>query len=300
MMTLYHKPVLLSEAIASLAIVPDGIYVDATFGGGGHARAILEHLSDQGKLFGFDQDLDAQSNRIIDERFEFVASNFSHLKQFLKFYKVDAVDGILADFGVSSHQFDTEARGFSTRANARLDMRMNQSQELDAHQIVNSYSAKELQEIFSTYGELRNSKTLAQRIVAAREEKPINTTEELMAEVRSSIPKVLENKIFAQLFQALRIEVNQELEVLKQFLEQAATVLKPQGRLVCISYHSLEDRLVKRFVQNGNFQGETEKDFYGNSIRPLKNVGKLIVPQGDEIKENSRARSAKMRIAEKL
>lgn len=300
MMTLYHKPVLLSEAIAGLAIVPDGIYVDATFGGGGHARAILEHLSDQGKLFGFDQDLDAQSNRIIDERFEFVASNFSHLKQFLKFYKVDAVDGILADFGVSSHQFDTEARGFSTRANARLDMRMNQSQELDAHQIVNSYSAKELQEIFSTYGELRNSKTLAQRIVAAREEKPINTTEELMAEVRSSIPKVLENKIFAQLFQALRIEVNQELEVLKQFLEQAATVLKPQGRLVCISYHSLEDRLVKRFVQNGNFQGETEKDFYGNSIRPLKNVGKLIVPQGDEIKENSRARSAKMRIAEKL
>lgn len=298
-MTLYHKPVLLSEAIAGLAIVPDGIYVDATFGGGGHARAILEHLSDQGKLFGFDQDLDAQSNRIIDERFEFVASNFSHLKQFLKFYKVDAVDGILADFGVSSHQFDTEARGFSTRANARLDMRMNQSQELDAHQIVNSYSAKELQEIFSTYGELRNSKTLAQRIVAAREEKPINTTEELMAEVRSSIPKVLENKIFAQLFQALRIEVNQELEVLKQFLEQAATVLKPQGRLVCISYHSLEDRLVKRFVQNGNFQGETEKDFYGNSIRPLKNVGKLIVPQGDEIKENSRARSAKMRIAEK-
>ena len=274
--------------------------MDATFGGGGHARAILEHLSDQGKLFGFDQDLDAQSNRIIDERFEFVASNFSHLKQFLKFYKVDAVDGILADFGVSSHQFDTEARGFSTRANARLDMRMNQSQELDAHQIVNSYSAKELQEIFSTYGELRNSKTLAQRIVAAREEKPINTTGELMAEVRSSIPKVLENKIFAQLFQALRIEVNQELEVLKQFLEQAATVLKPQGRLVCISYHSLEDRLVKRFVQNGNFQGETEKDFYGNSIRPLKNVGKLIVPQGDEIKENSRARSAKMRIAEKL
>ena len=300
MMTLYHKPVLLSEAIVGLAIVPNGIYVDATFGGGGHARAILEHLSDQGKLFGFDQDLDAQSNRIIDERFEFVASNFSHLKQFLKFYKVDAVDGILADFGVSSHQFDTEARGFSTRANARLDMRMNQSQELDAHQIVNSYSAKELQEIFSTYGELRNSKTLAQRIVAAREEKPINTTGELMAEVRSSIPKVLENKIFAQLFQALRIEVNQELEVLKQFLEQAATVLKPQGRLVCISYHSLEDRLVKRFVQNGNFQGETEKDFYGNSIRPLKNVGKLIVPQGDEIKENSRARSAKMRIAEKL
>ena len=299
-MTLYHKPVLLSEAIAGLAIVPNGIYVDATFGGGGHARAILEHLSDQGKLFGFDQDLDAQSNRIIDERFEFVASNFSHLKQFLKFYKVDAVDGILADFGVSSHQFDTEARGFSTRANARLDMRMNQSQELDAHQIVNSYSAKELQEIFSTYGELRNSKTLALRIVAAREEKPINTTGELMAEVRSSIPKVLENKIFAQLFQALRIEVNQELEVLKQFLEQAATVLKPQGRLVCISYHSLEDRLVKRFVQNGNFQGETEKDFYGNSIRPLKNVGKLIVPQGDEIKENSRARSAKMRIAEKL
>ena len=299
-MTLYHKPVLLSEAIAGLAIVPNGIYVDATFGGGGHARAILEHLSDQGKLFGFDQDLDAQSNRIIDERFEFVASNFSHLKQFLKFYKVDAVDGILADFGVSSHQFDTEARGFSTRANARLDMRMNQSQELDAHQIVNSYSAKELQEIFSTYGELRNSKTLAQRIVAAREEKPINTTGELMAEARSSIPKVLENKIFAQLFQALRIEVNQELEVLKQFLEQAATVLKPQGRLVCISYHSLEDRLVKRFVQNGNFQGETEKDFYGNSIRPLKNVGKLIVPQGDEIKENSRARSAKMRIAEKL
>ena len=168
-MTLYHKPVLLSEAIAGLAIVPNGIYVDATFGGGGHARAILEHLSYQGKLFGFYQDLDAQSNRIIDERFEFVASNFSHLKQFLKFYKVDAVDGSLADFGVSSHQFDTEARGFSTRANARLDMRMNQSQELDAHQIVNSYSAKELQEIFSTYGELRNSKTLAQRIVAARE-----------------------------------------------------------------------------------------------------------------------------------
>lgn len=296
----YHKPVLLQPSLEGLQIKPDGIYVDVTFGGGGHARAILDHLNEKGRLLAFDQDPDALENNIHDSRFQFIPANFSHLTQYLKFYKTPLVDGILADFGVSSHQFDTQSRGFSIRSEGRLDMRMNQQQELDAYHIVNNYEEADLKRIFFDYGELRNAKNLARTLCKAREEKPITTTENLKKAVQPHIPQRIENKIYAQLFQALRIEVNRELEVLKSFLTQAQDALKPGGRLVCISYHSLEDRLVKRFIQTGNFEGILNKDFFGNPIRRLKAVNKLIFPTEEEINENSRARSAKMRIAEKL
>jgi 16S rRNA (cytosine1402-N4)-methyltransferase len=296
----YHKPVLLQSSLEGLNIKPDGVYVDVTFGGGGHSSALLEQLNENGRLLAFDQDPDALENSIPDSRFQFVAANFSHLSQYLKFYKVPRVDGILADFGVSSHQFDTRARGFSIRSEGRLDMRMNQQQELDAHRVINDYSESELKRIFFDYGELRNAKNLASAICQMRDEKPITTTQNLKEAVQSHVPQRIENKIYAQLFQALRIEVNRELEVLKSFLEQAQDALIPGGRLVCISYHSLEDRLVKRFFQSGNFEGTLKKDFFGNPIRTLKPVGKLLIPSEEEIKENSRSRSAKMRIAEKL
>lgn len=295
----YHNPVLLKEALQGLKIQPEGIYVDVTFGGGGHSRAILEELNSEGKLFGFDQDADASKNALKDDRFTFVAANFSHLAQYLKFYKVSAVDGILADFGVSSHQLDKGSRGFSIRKEGRLDMRMNQSQILNAYQVLNEYSSEQLTQIFSQFGELRNAKKIANKLVEVRSENNIETTTDLIKAVKSLIPQRFENKILAQIFQAVRIEVNQELEVLKAFLEQANSVLKPKARLVCISYHSLEDRIVKRFFQTGNFEGKEEKDFYGNSLSPLLKIGKLLVPSEGEIQENSRARSAKLRIAEK-
>jgi len=295
----YHKPVLLEEAIAGLKIRPDGVYVDVTYGGGGHSNALLEKLNENGRLFGFDQDADAQAHRIEDPRFEFVAANFRHLTQYLKYYHIQSVQGILADFGVSSHQFDTAERGFSTRWEGRLDMRMNQAQVQDAHAVINTYEESELSRIFFQYGELKNARSLAKTIVLARSEKPIDTTSDLTRAIKALIPERWENKVLAQLFQAVRIEVNEEMEVLQSFLEQAASVLAPGGRLVCISYHSLEDRCVKRFINSGNFKGETEKDFYGNTLKPLKKVGKLITPSPAEIKQNSRARSAKMRIAEK-
>ena len=298
-MTQYHNPVLLKEALQGLNIQPEGIYVDVTFGGGGHSRAILERLNSEGKLFGFDQDADASKNALKDDRFTFVAANFSHLAQYLKFYKVSAVDGIFADFGVSSHQFDKGSRGFSIRKEGRLDMRMNQSQTLNAYQVLNEYSSEQLAQIFSQFGELRNAKKIANKLVEVRSENNIETTTDLIKAVKSLIPQRFENKILAQIFQAVRIEVNQELEVLKAFLEQANSVLKPKARLVCISYHSLEDRIVKRFFQTGNFEGKEEKDFYGNSLSPLLKIGKLLVPSEGEIQENSRARSAKLRIAEK-
>lgn len=298
-MTQYHNPVLLKEALQGLKIQPEGIYVDVTFGGGGHSRAILEQLNSEGKLFGFDQDADASKNALKDDRFTFVAANFSHLAQYLKFYKVSAVDGILADFGVSSHQFDKGSRGFSIRKEGRLDMRMNQSQTLNAYQVLNEYSSEQLAQIFSQFGELRNAKKIANKLIEVRSENNIETTTDLIKAVKSLIPQRFENKILAQIFQAVRIEVNQELEVLKAFLEQANSVLKPKARLVCISYHSLEDRIVKRFFQTGNFEGKEEKDFYGNSLSPLLKIGKLLVPSEGEIQENSRARSAKLRIAEK-
>ena len=300
MKTQYHNPVLLDATLQGLAIRQDGVYVDATFGGGGHSNAILSALGEQGKLFGFDQDVDAKNNAISDLRFSFVAANFSHLKHYLKFHKISKVDGILADFGVSSHQFDTDHRGFSTRSDARLDMRMNQEQSLDAFQVVNHYSESELSAVFFNYGELRNARRIATLLVKARDEGPITSTFQFKAIIQSIIPERYENKVFAQLFQAIRIEVNKELEVIQTFLQQAVEVLKPQGRLVCISYHSLEDRLVKRFIQSGNFNGTVEKDFYGNPISPMQKVGKLIVPTAEEITINSRARSAKLRIAEKI
>lgn len=299
MTTQYHKPVLLQSSLEGLNIKPDGVYVDVTFGGGGHSRALLDRLNENGRLFGFDQDPDAIKNKIEDTRFSFIAANFSHLTQYLKFYKIKDVDGILADFGVSSHQFDTGERGFSIRAEARLDMRMNQTQELDAYTLINEYDEAALSDLFFNYGELRNAKIMARNIVLARSEKPIVTTQDLITIVRPLVPERIENKILAQLFQAIRIAVNNELKVLQSFLIQAVDALKPGGRLVCISYHSLEDRLVKRFFQSGNFNGELKKDFYGNPLVQLERIGKLIVPTAQEIKENGRARSAKLRIAEK-
>lgn len=298
-MTQYHRPVLLDASLSGLAIRKDGVYVDVTFGGGGHSRAILTALGSEGKLFGFDQDAAAKNNILPDTRFEFIAANFSHLKQYLKFHKISKVDGILADFGVSSYQFDTDDRGFSTRSNARLDMRMNQEQELDAFYVVNQYTLADLTAVFYRYGELKNAKRLATLLIEARAKGPINSTFELKSILKPIIPERFENKVFAQLFQAIRIEVNKELEVIQDFLLQASAVLKSKGRLVCISYHSLEDRLVKRFIQSGNFKGSVEKDFYGNPIAPMRKVGKLVIPTEEEVLENSRARSAKLRIAEK-
>ena len=299
-MTQYHNPVLLEASVEGLNIIPNGTYVDVTFGGGGHSKAILNCLDVGGRLLGFDQDIDAFKNALVDSRFDLIHSNFSNLSQYLKYHKVIPVEGILADFGVSSHQFDTRERGFSIRLDARLDMRMNQSQPLDAFEVINKYSEEDLRALFYAYGELKNSKAIAAKIVDGREERAIESSMDLIDLLRPLVPRRIENKIFAQIFQALRIEVNDELEVLKSFLIQATTALTKGGRLVCISYHSLEDRLVKRFFQTGSFEGELKKDFYGNPIKPLAKIGKLIVPQKEEIKVNGRARSAKLRIAEKL
>ena len=299
-MTQYHNPVLLEASVEGLNIIPNGTYVDVTFGGGGHSKAILNCLDVGGRLLGFDQDIDAFKNALVDSRFDLIHSNFSNLSQYLKYHKVIPVEGILADFGVSSHQFDTRERGFSTRLDARLDMRMNQSQLLDAFEVINKYSEEDLRALFYAYGELKNSKAIAAKIIDGREERAIESSMDLIDLLRPLVPRRIENKIFAQIFQALRIEVNDELEVLKSFLIQATTALAKGGRLVCISYHSLEDRLVKRFFQTGSFEGDLKKDFYGNPVKPLAKIGKLIVPQKEEIKVNGRARSAKLRIAEKL
>ena len=296
----YHNPVLLQEAVAGLQINPSGVYVDVTYGGGGHSRAILDYLSSEGRLFGFDQDPDAQANCIEDSRFELIPSNFSYMSQFLRFKGVLEVDGILADFGVSSHQFDKEQRGFSTRFDGPLDMRMNPEQALDAAGVVNTYSEAQLSELFYNYGELRSAKKIAKHVVKFRGEKLLNSTMELKNLVAELVPERYLNKTVAQVFQAIRIEVNQELEVIKKFLEQATEILVQKGRLVCISYHSLEDRLVKRFIREGQFEGEAEVDFYGNKKCPLRKVGRVVVPSSAEITKNNRARSAKMRIAEKI
>jgi len=296
----YHIPVLRDASIDALNIKPDGIYVDATFGGGGHARVILERLSKNGQLIGFDQDEDALNNTIEDKRFLLIPENFRYLKRFLKFHKIESVDGILADFGVSSHQFNTADRGFSLRFDAELDMRMNQSQALSAKQIINEYTEEQLTDIIKQYAELRMAPRLASAIVSARQQQPVETTFQLNAILEPFLPKTKSHKFLAQIYQALRIEVNQEIEALKEFLSQTAEVLKTGGRLSVISYHSLEDRLVKHFIRSGNFEDDIQKDFYGNVERPFKKVGKLIVPSQDEIAENNRSRSAKLRIAEKL
>lgn len=295
----YHDPVLLYETVAGLNIKPDGIYVDVTFGGGGHSRFLLSQLGPKGQLIAFDQDQDALANKIDDPRFLLIHQNFRFLKRFLKFHGVTQVDGIMGDFGVSSHQFDEGDRGFSTRFDGALDMRMNQDQALTAAHILNEYSVEQLTYLFREYGELRNAAKLSRVIEGARKQKEIRTTEELKSILRPLTPRNKEHKIMAQIFQAIRLEVNQELTVLKEFLEQTKEVIKPSGRLSLISYHSLEDRLVKRYMRNGLFDGQPEKDVFGRTYTPFKPLGKLIVPSAEEIEKNNRARSAKLRIAER-
>ncbi|GAA4238162.1 16S rRNA (cytosine(1402)-N(4))-methyltransferase RsmH [Postechiella marina] len=296
----YHNPVLLKETVDGLNIKEDGIYVDVTFGGGGHSKEILRRLGEKGRLFAFDQDQDALENALDDDRFVLIHENFRYIKRFLRFHGVRSVDGVLADFGVSSHQFDVAERGFSTRFEADLDMRMNQENELSAFNVVNEYDEARLKQVFLQYGELRAAPAMARLIVDYRESQKIVTSTQLKEVLKKFLPPRHENKVLAQIYQAIRIEVNQEIEVLKEFLQQTPEILKSDGRLSFISYHSLEDRLVKRFIRNGLFEGEPERDMFGNFEVPLKKVGGLIVPTKEEIKINSRARSAKLRIAEKV
>tara|TARA_B100000787_G_scaffold138248_1_gene107089 strand:+ start:5934 stop:6854 length:921 start_codon:yes stop_codon:yes gene_type:complete len=293
----YHNPVLLKESIDALAIKEDGVYVDVTFGGGGHSREILKRLGSEGKLFAFDQDPDALGNLIDDERFVLIPENFRFISRFLRFHRIRKVDGVLADLGVSSHQFDEAERGFSIRFDGDLDMRMNQKSKTSAKEIINTYSEEKLAEILFLYGELRNSRNIAKTIVEEREKEKIETSFQLKNVLKKYLPNALEHKILAQIFQAIRIEVNEELDVLKEFLQQMPNLLNEDGRLSVISYHSLEDRLVKRFIRTGMFSGELEKDAFGRSNEPMKKVGKLIIPNAAEIKINNRSRSAKLRIA---
>jgi 16S rRNA (cytosine1402-N4)-methyltransferase len=299
-MAIYHLPALLTESIAGLNLKPDGIYIDVTFGGGGHSRAILEHLT-TGRLIAFDQDADAEANTINDSRFTFLNQNFRFLKNNLRYLCINAIDGLIADLGVSFHQFDENERGFSFRSGAELDMRMNRQATVKASDILRTYDEEQLADIFYRYGELTSSRKLAAAIIKARLTKPIKTSGELMSALAGLVPPREENKFYARLFQSLRIEVNHEMEALKDMLSQALQVLKPGGRLAVITYHSLEDRLVKNLIRTGNFEGESEKDFYGNVTAPLRAVNRrVIVPTEKEIAENSRARSARLRIAEKI
>lgn len=298
--TEYHNPVLLKPSVDGLNINPSGTYVDVTFGGGGHSREILNRLGEAGRLIAFDQDPDALANTIDDKRFLLINENFRYIKRFLRFHQITEVDGILADLGVSSHQFDVAERGFSTRFEADLDMRMNQKSNLSAYEVVNQYEEKHLREILAQYGELKSAAGMAYAIVHARKDAPIKNSERLKEVLAKFLPAHKSNKILAQIYQAIRIEVNQEIEVLKEFLEQTQELLKPNGRLSVISYHSLEDRLVKRFMRNGLFEGEPERDFFGNFEVPFKSIEKLIVPDSEEIQQNNRARSAKLRVAERI
>ncbi|KQS36097.1 16S rRNA (cytosine(1402)-N(4))-methyltransferase RsmH [Pedobacter sp. Leaf194] len=297
----YHVPVMLQPCIDGLNIKPDGVYVDVTFGGGGHSKEILKHLGPKGRLIAFDQDPDAQRNIPADDRFIFIDQNFGFLKNNLRLNGFKEVDGILADLGVSSHQFDVPERGFSIRFNADLDMRMDPNGNLTAAEVLNSYSEDKLHKIFGIYGEVKNAKSLARAVVTARLEKSFTDIDSFKAAVSEYIPKGKENKYLAQVFQALRIEVNAEIKVLENFLEQAADVLKPGGHLVVMSYHSLEDRPVKNFMAKGKFHGEVEKDFFGNQQKPFNVLTrKAIMASEEEIASNNRARSAKLRIAEKI
>ena len=295
----YHVPVLLKESLEGLAINPAGTYVDTTFGGGGHSRAILAALGSRGRLLAFDQDPQAQQNAIDDERFTLIPQNFKHIKRFLRFYGVKQVDGVLADFGVSSYQFDTAERGFSTRLEGALDMRMNPEAPLSAYEVVNTYEEEALSTLFFRYGELSQSRQIARTIVQQRSTKPIATTGELKQVVQRFLPKGKENKVLAQLYQAIRIEVNGELVALEELLLQLPEIVRPGGRIALISYHSLEDRLVKRFIRDGQFSGEPQKDFYGNLLTPFQKVGKAILATQEEIAQNNRARSAVLRVAER-
>jgi 16S rRNA (cytosine1402-N4)-methyltransferase len=297
----YHVPVLLQACIDGLNIKPDGVYVDVTFGGGGHSREILKHLGDKGVLIAFDQDPDAQRNKIDDPRFHFVDQNFAYLKNNLRLLGYKKVDGILADLGVSSHQFNEPERGFSTRFESTLDMRMDKQGSVTAATILNTYTEAQLHRIFGIYGEVKNAKSLAKAVVTARVAQPINTLAEFKTAIANHIPKGKEHKYMAQVFQALRIEVNKEIEVLESFLEQTAEVLNSGGRLVVMSYHSLEDRPVKNFISKGKVRGEVDKDFYGNQLKPFNVVTrKAVVADDNELVDNSRSRSAKLRIGEKI
>ncbi len=297
---MYHNPVLLKESIIGLNINPNGIYVDATFGGGGHSTEILNKLNSSGRLIAFDQDQDAIDNKILDNRVSLVKSNFKYLNNYLNYFEINKIDGLLADFGISSYQIDNEKRGFSTRFDSELDMRMNNSQKTDAKAVVNDYKKDQLEYIFKNFGELKNYKRITEKIISERAIKYIDTTNDLKIILKSlTIPKE-ENKFFAKVFQAIRIEVNDELEVIKTLLDKSLKYLKKGGRLVCISYHSLEDRLVKKFIQNGGFRNETSSDLYGNKELKLKKIGKMITPSEKEIIKNNRSRSAKLRIAEKI
>ena len=297
---MYHKPVLLEESIIGLKINPNGIYVDATFGGGGHSKEILNNLNSKGRLIAFDQDQDAIENRILDKRLNLVKSNFKYLNNYLNYFQINKIDGLLADFGISSHQIDNESRGFSTRFDSELDMRMNNSQKTDAKEVVNNFKTDQLEYIFKNFGELKNYRKITQNITSQRIIKEIKSTNDLKKILSPLTNKKEENKFFAKIFQAIRIEVNDELEVIKVLLDKSSQCLKKGGRLVCISYHSLEDRLVKTFIQNGGFRREVSSDLYGNKRLNLVKVGKMITPSKNEILINNRSRSAKLRIAEKI
>ena len=298
----YHIPALLNETVEGLEILPDGVYADLTFGGGGHSRAILSHLSDNGKLYGFDQDIDAYANRIDDKRFTFVYSNFRYLSNVMRYYGEEQIDGIVADLGVSFHHFDDEKRGFSFRfEEGELDMRMNRNSSLTARDILNTYTEERLADIFFLFGEMKNSRRVASEIVKARASRPFATTDDFLKVVSKFIKPTQEKKELAQLFQALRIEVNNEIDVLKSMLSQSLKVLKPGGRIAVLTYHSLEDRIVKNYFKTGNISGKVEKDFFGRIDTPFRLVNnKVIVPSDEEIERNPRSRSAKLRIAEKL
>ncbi|MDA9883740.1 16S rRNA (cytosine(1402)-N(4))-methyltransferase RsmH [Flavobacteriaceae bacterium] len=297
---MYHKPVLLEESIIGLKINPNGIYVDATFGGGGHSKEILNNLNSKGRLIAFDQDQDAIENRLLDKRLNLVKSNFKYLNNYLNYFQINKIDGLLADFGISSHQIDNESRGFSTRFDSELDMRMNNSQKTDAKEVVNNFKTDQLEYIFKNFGELKNYRKITQNITSQRIIKEIKSTNDLKKILSPLTNKKEENKFFAKIFQAIRIEVNDELEVIKVLLDKSSQCLKKGGRLVCISYHSLEDRLVKKFIQNGGFRREVSSDLYGNKRLNLVKVGKMITPSKNEILINNRSRSAKLRIAEKI
>lgn len=296
----YHIPVLLKESVEALDIKPDGVYVDLTFGGAGHSKEIIKRLSPKGRLFAFDQDPEAKENEIKDQRFTLIEENFSYLKKYLRLYGHQSVDGVLADLGVSSHQLDEAQRGFSNRFDAPLDMRMNPRQELSAKDVVNSYSMEELSKILYNYAELKQSRAIASAICTKRESKPILTTTELSQAVSTLLVRGRENKTLAQIYQAIRIEVNGEMKALEAMLLQLPEVVKKTGRIAIISYHSLEDRLVKRFIRDGKFEGEAEKDIFGNSSKPFKKIGNFIEPSPQEVEKNPRSRSAKLRVGEKI
>ena len=297
---MYHNPVLLNESISGLNINPSGIYVDVTYGGGGHSQEILKNLNSNGKLIAFDQDQDAIENKLNDSRLNLVKSNFKYLNNFLNYFQIKEIDGLLADFGISSHQIDNKNRGFSIRFNSELDMRMNKTQKIDAKIIINDYDRDQLEYIFKNFGELKNYKKVTEKIISERTKRSIDTTGDLKKILAPLVKVKDENKFLAQVFQSIRIEVNDELEVIRNLLSDSSKYIKKGGRLVCISYHSLEDRIVKKFIQNGGYNNQVESDFYGNKNVIFKKIGKMITPSSEEIKLNNRSRSAKLRIAEKI